>query len=189
MALFGRKNKDSSPAIVPLMFGTNQPMTPEIIAQIGEENAPVLSHLADGLSVSYALDLPEMFDVITGRKLAELGLSHEQLHEAAINELGERMKASLAAEGGDGVWMLRIEESADLTASLILVLPVLADSLGVADLLVGVPHRVTLYLVDSSRADLVEKLREQVAADYAEPLAKPVSEKLWRLGTEGFVPA
>ena len=161
--MFGLFKKKAKPdaSIVPRIKHTNFLVALRDIVK-SEEETPVTEPLVGDLLVTYALDLPEMFQMVSGHDLQKLGLSPEQLRSIAIDNL----KHQIGEVGHEGEPPgLQLVVGNDLEACLLLVDGVwesLAQSVP-GEMVVGVPARDVLLVTSSDPArGAVDVLREAV---------------------------
>src|ERR1043165_3687465 len=159
--LFRKKAKADASIIVPRIKHTNFLVALAEVVK-SEEDTPVMEPLVGDLLVTYALDLPEMFQMVSGHDLQKLGLSPEQLRPIAIDNLKHQI-GEVGQEGEPPVLQLVVGN--DLEACLLLVDGVwksLAQSVP-GEIVVGVPARDVLLVTRSDPArGAVEVLREAV---------------------------
>src|SRR5258705_7967922 len=81
-----RSKKADASVIVPRIKHTNFLAAIRDIGA-GPEDTPVTEPLVADLLVTYAFDLPEMFQMFTTRDMKELGMTVDQVRSAAIANL------------------------------------------------------------------------------------------------------
>jgi uncharacterized protein YtpQ (UPF0354 family) len=63
---------------------------------LGHDDSPVLRHLGNGLLVTYVVDSGQSFEYVQNRHLSKAGVTGDDLHAAAVNNLlvfmGERTR-------------------------------------------------------------------------------------------------
>lgn len=84
----------------------------------GPASIPVSMPLAGDLVVSYAFDMPDMFAIVTEREREQLGLSLEELHACAVENLLRRLPKMKVTQHGS---VIVPEVGENLEACLLLV--------------------------------------------------------------------
>ena len=139
------------------------------LVELSEDNSPVSRILAGDLIVMYAEDRDDCFAYLSKKRVRELGLSMEDLHDLAVENLGNRV--SDIQVHGDGTSFM-ITAGGNFEASLLLH-PTLWD--GLAEHLVGfpiaaVPARDLLFVAGSEseqgRAFIKEKAQQELVDNH-----------------------
>lgn len=132
---------------------TVEPMLDEIEARGGDREAqtPVAYPFAgdSGLLVTYALDTPTQFITLTNEGVAHLGLTPQELHDRAIDNMLTKVASQLGTQ--DLVLYKALVSGGDFEACLLL-LPGLWEQLATdfqGELLAVVPSRNVVYFMDS----------------------------------------
>jgi uncharacterized protein YtpQ (UPF0354 family) len=114
-----------------------------------EDNAPVAEPLVADLLVTYAFDLPDMFQMVCARDVRRLGLSPEQLRATAVNNLQKQL-GNIGREGEPP--LLKMVVGNNLEACLLLIDGIwqsLASKIP-PEIVVGVPTRDVLLVTSSA---------------------------------------
>ncbi|WP_432726071.1 hypothetical protein [Variovorax sp. W6] len=178
-----------------------QPELDEIEALGGDREAqtPVAYPFAgdSGLLVTYALDTPTQFITLTNEGMASLGLSPEELHVRAIDNMLEKVLPQLGTQ--DLVFYKALVSGDDFEACMLLV-PGLWEDLTKdfkGELLTVVPSRNVLYYMDSkasfeasgqaiSAGQILDLMRAAAAKVKAEAGPHGLSDKVMALTPDGW---
>ena len=158
--------------IVPRIY-VHLPSSGNADVTLGPEDSPVVNPLAADLDVLYAYDLGPCFQILSARGLAALGLTLEELHQAALENL-RALNLDIQAHGDElsGV----IIAGGNYEASLIL-LPELWDkieSVVKGNLVVSVPARDMVLFAGDAKQENLAQLR-RITSRALEQMAKPLS--------------
>lgn len=129
-----------------------------------EDDAPVTQPLVADLLVTYAFDMLDSFRMVCMRDAKRLGLSIEELHAAAVENLKQQL-GNIGREGEPPVMRMVVGNNLDACAMLVdEIWQTLADKIP-PEILIGVPTRdVLLVSSTESGPEGIQKLREAVAA-------------------------
>jgi uncharacterized protein YtpQ (UPF0354 family) len=122
------------------------------------EDRPVTEPFAADLLVTYAFDLPEMFQMVSVRDCNELELSPGELRAIALTNLRKQLP-SVQVEGQPPIYMAKVGN--DLEACLLLLDEVWTDisSQLPGEIVAAVPSRDMLLFTSNEWQDVVSELR------------------------------
>jgi uncharacterized protein YtpQ (UPF0354 family) len=149
--LFKKKRAASEPdssTIVPRIKHTNFLIALRDIVK-KQDDMPVTEPLVGDLLVTYAFDLPEMFQMFCARDRQRLGLTLEQLRAVAVGNL--RKQVPKIGRKGEPP-LLQVVVGNDLEACVLLLdefWPSIADKIP-PEIVVGVPSRNVLLVTSSA---------------------------------------
>jgi uncharacterized protein YtpQ (UPF0354 family) len=130
---------------------------------LDEDELPVLTPFSGGLVVSYALDCEDALELIQAGDLTDAGITREQLHTAAVENLARLAKGRLSLRRTDHCSALFLD--GNFEASLLLL-----DALWDTNLrdcyqrpVIAVPSRDVLAFCDISSGAGIEELRALIA--------------------------
>ncbi|MCE9635568.1 MAG: DUF1444 family protein [Planctomycetes bacterium] len=162
-----------------------KPEVPEsdtaLVMKLSEEDSPVLRNLGNGLLVSYVVDTGERFSYVQTRHLRAAGVTEDELHRAAIDNLYGLAEKHLRVQPYGDVFALFMEGSFE--ASVMLLDTVWDVSLAKyvrGEFLVAVPTRDVLAFGDASSPGVPERLRGVVDRVLTGEADHPVSNVLFR---------
>jgi hypothetical protein len=156
-----------------------------------DDESTVSQPLVEGLRVGYAIDGDRTIAHIPHVQFKEWGVTIDDLHDAAIENLtsrSEAMKADALQDEGGQVYMIVFQTLDGYDASRVL-LPTLhsrlSEYLG-SPFCAAIPSRDVL-LCFREDTENVEKLREQIAADHAR-LPHGITDQLLLVTPDGIAP-
>ena len=129
------------------------PKVSEADVTLSHENSPVETRFAGDVVIFYGYDQGAIYEIISNKKLKELGLTKQQLHQLAIQNLSETEK-EVRFHNADGFSFITCD--GDLEASLILhegIWDYVEDQIG-GDILASVPARNTLLVSGTKKAEV-----------------------------------
>jgi uncharacterized protein YtpQ (UPF0354 family) len=141
------------------------------------DDVPVTEPLVGDLLVTYAFDLPEIFQMLTHRDMAALGLTPAGVRTAAIANLRGQIR-EIRTEGELPVLMLVTGN--DLEACLLLlddVWPAFAAKVA-GEVVVAVPTRSIVLLSSSDSAPGLRVLREAIVESQRHEATHSLSQHL-----------
>ncbi len=147
-----------------------------------EDDRPYTEPLVGDLLVTYAFDLPEMFQMVRNRDLAELKLEPSRLREAAVANLKSRVGQG-GYQGDPPVLRVVLGNNFDACALLYDDLWAMLGQKIPPEIVVGVPHRdVVLLTTTASAKGGLERLRTMVADIHAKDEVHGLTRDLfvWR---------
>lgn len=129
------------------------------------DDSPIERHLVADLSVTYAFDLPKIFQIVARRDLIRLGLIESEIHELALQNLGERMVhlAPDFLELENDIFLLR--SGGDFEATMLLFDHVWqqAETMIHGELVVSVPARDSVAFTGAFNKQGLAFMRSQVS--------------------------
>jgi len=166
---------------VVLREGTVHPQTSLMVTQ------PLIS----GLSVGYVVDSDRSFWYIPQASFDAWGISIDDLHDRALNNLVERSQAisAHAAQDPDGNINLILFQTGDGFDASRILLPTLNERLREhlgSPFLAGIPNREIL-LCFRDEEDTVKRLRDQIKNDYKQ-MPHPITDRLLLVTPDGIAP-
>lgn len=122
------------------------------------EDRPITEPFAADLLVTYAFDLPEMFQMVSVRDCGELGLSPGELREIALTNLRKQLPP-VQVEGQPPIYMAKVGN--DLEACLLLLDEVWVDISAQlpGEIVAAVPSRDMLLFTSNEWHDVVVELK------------------------------
>ena len=164
-------------AVVPRLY-VNLPKGVPADVTLADEDAPVDRYLVADLVVMYAFDVGTHYEIVSNRDLKRLGISKEELHDRAIQNL-RALKLEVRAHQGARVMMLTAGGNYEAT---LLLLPEVWGS--VAQMVAGqvvasVPARDVLYVTGDATPENLSELR-QWTSKMLEQADKPLSRAFVR---------
>ena len=129
-----------------------------------EDDAPVTQPLVTDLLVTYAFDLPETFKMVCGRDAKRLGLSVEQIHAAAVENLKQQL-GNFGYQGEPPVLKMAVGNNLDACVMLVDEFwQSLADTIP-PEIVIGAATRDDLFVsTTESGPEGIRQLREAVQA-------------------------
>lgn len=161
--LFKKKSKPAGPSascIVPRIKHTNFLAAVKSIGA-GPEDMPVTEPFVADLLVTYAFDLPGMFQMFTHRDMKELGLTIPQVRTTAVANLKSQIpEIQMQSQGPIHMPVT----GNDLEACLLLLDEVWEafSSKVSGDLVVAVPTRDILFFTGSESPEGIQVVREAI---------------------------
>lgn len=132
-----------------------------------EDDRPYTEPLVGDLLITYAFDLPETFQMVRKGDVTELGLSPQQLREAAIANLKARVGQG-GYQGDSPVLRVVLGNNFDACALLYDDLWTMLSQKMPPEIIVGVPHRdAVLLTTTASTKGGLEQIRSMVADIHA----------------------
>jgi uncharacterized protein YtpQ (UPF0354 family) len=132
-----------------------------------EDDKPYTEQLVGDLLVTYAFDMPEAFQMVRKRDVAELGLSPQPLRETAVANLKSRVGQG-GYQGDPPVLRVVLGNNFDACALLYDDLWTMLGQTIPPEIIVGVPHRDALLLTTTASANGgLEQIRAMVADIHA----------------------
>lgn len=159
-------------ALADRVFPMLKPIT--LLAEVTERNLPMLAYrdfLAD-LIITYVINQPRSLAYVTEQHLDTWGISLQELHEQAIENLGTRTTQQVQfTTVGDGDQQLFVFNSGDgFDASRLLLSDVLAawaeETPGT--MVIGIPNRDFLVAFSDVDGDTLRSLAHQIQSDSAQ---------------------
>jgi uncharacterized protein YtpQ (UPF0354 family) len=150
---------------------------------IPEDQLPYTEPLVADLLVTYAFDLPGMFQMASGAAIAELGIRPEEVRAVAVANLKRQLPQIGSAEHGPA---RRIVTGENMEACTILAGPywdqIAAETEG--EVVVAVPSRDVVLFCSSKSAEGIAALRAASAEVLQEETTHRLTERLlvWRGG-------
>jgi uncharacterized protein YtpQ (UPF0354 family) len=145
--------------------------------------------LVKGLVVAYGLDSDRTISYVTPQRMAQWNVTHDQLHEAALNNLAARsetLNAHAAQDEQESVYLILFQTLDGFDASRIL-LPNLHEKLRGhlgSPFAAAMPNRDILLCFKNDQPT-VEKLLPQVKSDY-EQMPHQLSDKILLVTADGI---
>lgn len=132
-----------------------------------EDDKPYTEPLVGDLLVTYAFDLPETFQMVRKRDVADLGLAPQQLRETAVTNLKSRVGQG-GYHGDPPVLRVVLGNNFDACALLYDDLWAMLGQKIPPEIIVGVPHRdAVLMTTTASTKGGLEQIRAMVADIHA----------------------
>lgn len=149
----------------------------------------VTQPLVEGLNVAYAIDSDRTIAYIPEAQFGEWGMSVDDLHETAMNNLIARSEAmnAHAAQDEDGRINLILFQTMDGYDASRVLLPTLHDRLREhlgSPFAAGIPNR-DILLCFRNDDETVGRLRQQIAEDYRQ-MPHQVTDKLLLVTADGL---
>jgi hypothetical protein len=164
---------------------------PMILGDRGDDahRGIVTQPLVDGLTVGYAIDSDRTIAYILEPHFATWGISRDDLHEAAINNLVKRSESmnAHAAQDEEGKINLILFQTMDGYDASRLLLPTLHEKLREhlgSPFAAAVPNR-DILLCFRNDDETIERLKEQIAEDYRQ-MPHQVTDKLLLITPDGI---
>jgi hypothetical protein len=166
-----------------------------VAGEAGEEQGPgggvVSQPLVEGLLIAYAIDQDRTIAYISGSRFDKWGVSLEQLHQAAIENLAGRSEAisAHAAQDESGKVNLILFQTMDGYDASRILLPTLHDRLREhlgSPFAAGIPNR-DILLCFRDEPETVSRLRKQIADDYRR-MPHQVTDQLLLVTKDGIAP-
>lgn len=162
------KKKPETPAeqpanasqIVPRIKHTNFLVTLRQMVK-NEDDMPATEPLVADLLITYAFDLPERFQMVSGRDVKRLGLSPEELRATAVTNLKQRL-GNIGRAGEPPLMKLVVGDNLE---ACVLLMDDFWESLAgkiPPEIVVGVPTRDILLVSSSHSAMGIKLLRDAV---------------------------
>jgi uncharacterized protein YtpQ (UPF0354 family) len=153
--------------------------------------AIVSQPLLDGLQIAYAIDHDRTIAYISRSRFEKWGITIDQLHETAIENLTARSEAIAAHAGTDenGQVNLILFETRDGYDASRILLPTLHDRLREhlgSPFAAAIPNR-DILLCFRNESDMLDRLREQIGEDYRS-MPHQVTDKLFLVTPDGIAP-
>ena len=154
-----------------------------------KEGAMVSQALLQGLRVVYALDNDRTIAYIPQQAFDSWGVSLEQLHQTALDNLVDRSReiGGQAAQDEDGTINLVILQTLDGYDASRLLLPSLHDRLKRflgSPFAAGIPNR-DILLCFRNEPEMISRLEKQIATDYKE-MPHQISDKVFLVTADGI---
>jgi uncharacterized protein YtpQ (UPF0354 family) len=157
------------------------------LAQAGDGEAANLAcrRLVADLWIVYARDLPKAIVPLTESDVADLGLTEEELHRRAMDNLEKRVVRieNRTLPNGFGMLVCGDDYESSLLLQKNLWKTIAADTKG--DLVAGVPNRDLMVYADSATPGAVARLRRLVQEMHDEQ-ARPISPTILRWTGDGW---
>ena len=161
----------------------------------GDEEGPaggmISQPLIEGLMIAYAIDHDRTIAYISRSRFAQWGVSMEQLHQTAIENLAARSEAisAHAAQDESGRVNLILFQTMDGYDASRILLPTLHDRLREhlgSPFAAGIPNR-DILLCFRDEPETVDRLRQQIAEDY-QRMPHQVTDQLLLVTPDGIAP-
>jgi uncharacterized protein YtpQ (UPF0354 family) len=158
----------------------------------GESHKGIVSQpLVEGLSVAYAIDSDRTIAYISKPHFDTWGVTPDELHELAIENLVKKSEAmsAHAAQDEDGRINLILFQTMDGYDASRLLLPTLHDRLREhlgSPFAAGIPNR-DILLCFRNDDETVGRLKDQIAEDYRQ-MPHQVTDKLVLVTADGIAP-
>lgn len=164
---------------------------PMVLAETAtdKEGAMVSQTLLPGIRVVYALDNDRTIAYIPQQVFDGWGVTLEQLHETAIENLVEHSReiGGQAAQDEDGTINLVILQTLDGYDASRMLLPSLHDRLKRflgTPFAAGIPNR-DILLCFRNEPEMVDRLQKQIASDYKE-MPHQISDRVFLVTADGI---
>lgn len=178
----------------PDLDGTFEELRPRILPMVVPESADpnplsVMQPLVEGLAVAYGIDNDRTISHVTQKRVRRWGVSIDDLHKAALENLTLRSQAinAHAAQDDQGTIELILFQTMDGYDASRLLLPdlhgKLREHLG-SPFAAGIPNRDILLCFRNEEAT-VQRLRPQIQKDY-EQMPHQVSNKILLVTADGI---
>lgn len=179
----GGKFEDVKERILPMLVRIND-----------EESAPggmVTQPLVEGLSIAYAIDHDRTIAYISKSRFEQWGVSLEELHQLAIDNLTARSEAisAHAAQDENGNVNLILFQTMDGYDASRILLPTLHDRLREhlgSPFAAGIPNR-DILLCFRDDPETIDRLKQQIAEDYRR-MPHQVTDQLLLVTPDGIAP-
>jgi uncharacterized protein YtpQ (UPF0354 family) len=125
---------------------------------LSQENSPVLVPLVADLTVAYAFDMGDHYVFVANKDLPRLGVSAEELHARALQNL-RALNLNVQAHSGEGIMALTAGGNYEAT---LLLLPEIWEAIGPmveGRMIVSVPARDIVYVTGDSNQENLASLR------------------------------
>jgi uncharacterized protein YtpQ (UPF0354 family) len=158
--------------VVPRMY-VALPKAVHADVTLSEMDSPVERRLVADLVIFYAFDVGQHYEIISKKDLARLGVTDEELHERALQNLRE-LKLEIRAHQGERVTMLTTGGNYEAT---LLLLPEVWDSVTemvAGQIVAAVPARDVLYVTGDAVPENLADLRRWTSR-MIEQADKPLS--------------
>src|SRR5262245_56226312 len=152
---------------------------PARVVSVDGDEAPVIRILGSGLLVTYVIDVGDSFDYVQIRHLRSAGVTEEELHRIAVNNLYGLAEKHLRVQPYGDVFALFME--GNFEASVLLLDTVWDVSLAKhvkGEFLAAAPTRDVLAFGDSSSPTVPGQLRGVVDRVLASGPDHPLSARL-----------
>lgn len=178
---------DESPrtlnAIVPRLYVKLPKGVPADVT-LSEEDSPVDRPFVADLVVMYAFDVGTHYEIVANRDLKRLGISKDELHDRAIQNL-RSLRLEVRAHQGARIMMLTAGGNYEAT---LLLLPEVWESVAqmvAGQVVVSVPARDVVYVTGDATPENLSELR-QWTSKMLEQADKPLSRAFIRRGGAGW---
>ena len=147
--------------------------------------------LVEGLQIAYAIDQDRTIAYISRSRFEKWGVTLEQLHQTAIDNLSARSEqiAAHAAQDENGRVNLILFQTMDGYDASRILLPTLHDRLREhlgSPFAAGIPNR-DILLCFRDEPETVSRLKQQIAEDY-QRMPHQVTDKLLLVTPDGIAP-
>lgn len=169
--------------VVPLIYAA-LPNVGDVDVTLSRDDSPVERRLVADLLVFYAFDLDTHYEMVAHRDLSHLGLSADQLHEHALQNL-RALRLDVRAHRGDHILMLVAGGNYEAT---LLLLPEIWESVATmvaGNIVASVPARDILYVTGDADPGNLADLRRWTSA-MIEKADKPLSRVFVRRNGVGW---
>ena len=150
------------------------------LVEVTKEDSPIARLYADGLCVCYVVDVGESYQYVQRRHLSEDGLTSEQLHRVALDNLADLAnQRQLRVQPHGNVFAVLM--GGDFEASMMLLDPLWDQNFRQfvkGDYAVVIPNRDILAFCDSTSENGVKELREVVRRVHTSS-DHPISDKVF----------
>jgi hypothetical protein len=148
--------------------------------------------LVEGLVIAYAIDQDRTIAYISRSRFEKWGVSLEQLHQTAIDNLSARSEqiAAHAAQDESGRVNLILFQTMDGYDASRILLPTLHERLREhlgSPFAAGIPNR-DILLCFRDEPDTVSRLKQQIVEDY-QRMPHGVTDRLFLVTPDGIAPA
>ena len=192
----GANYEDVKDRILPMLLRARDESAEHATDEEGnEENAPgrgvVSQPLVEGLTIAYAIDQDRTIAYISKSRFEKWGVTLEQLHQTAIENLSARSEsiAAHAAQDENGRVNLILFQTMDGYDASRILLPTLHDRLREhlgSPFAAGIPNR-DILLCFRDEPETVSRLRQQIAEDY-QRMPHQVTDRLLLVTPDGIAP-
>jgi Protein of unknown function (DUF1444) len=157
----------------------------------GDGRGIISQPLVEGLQIAYAIDQDRTIAYISRSRFAKWGVTLEQLHQTAIENLSARSEqiAAHAAQDENGRVNLILFQTMDGYDASRILLPTLHDRLREhlgSPFAAGIPNR-DILLCFRDEPETVSRLKQQIAEDY-QRMPHQVTDKLLLVTPDGIAP-
>lgn len=151
---------------------------------IPSDQLPVTEPLVGDLVVSYALELPDMFEMVMPHHLARLGIALEELRPLAVENLRKKLTQIGVAKEGDSGLLYRVYTGNNLEACTLLAYSWWQDraqELGLS-IVAAAPNRDVVLFCNGESELAVRKLLVECFHYHAQETTHALSQQLyvWR---------
>jgi len=151
---------------------------------LAHENSPVEQSLVADLVIFYAFDFDTHYQILANRDLPRLGVSVEELHNRAVQNL-RALKLEVRAHSGDRVIMLTAGGNYEATLLLLSEVWESVAAMTTGQLIVSVPARDLIFATGDSAKENLGELR-RVTSKALEQAAKPLSRAFLQWDGQGW---